>query len=141
MEIIDIGIDYIFKREPKRNVEEKESLVVKETHEEEFEKEREKTKERNKENEEKISQQVEENYVFWKDDNVHKSQGEENPTNSSNQNEEFSKVEIPCDEFYRFIFDTRGNQAINSKSNSLEEGEYDGNLIFSPSTGANLIME
>jgi hypothetical protein len=37
---------------------------------------------------------VEENYVLWKDDNVYKSQGEENPTNTSNQNEEFSKVEF-----------------------------------------------
>jgi len=59
----------------------------------------------NKENEEKILQQVEENFVLWKDDYVHKSQGEENPENSINQNEEFSKVEIACDEFYRVIFD------------------------------------
>jgi len=36
----------------------------------------------NKENEEKISQQVEGNYMLWKDDYVHKSQGGENPTNS-----------------------------------------------------------
>jgi hypothetical protein len=190
--------------EPKINVEEKESLIINETHEEECEKEREETKESdgkeveekgeekenekekeeknvgkfwpnitlvpssklvcvfkcwdssyniiqlsnislchegNNENEETFSQQVEGNYVLWKDDHVHKSQGGENPTNSINQNEEFSKVEIPCDEFYRVIFDPGGNQSTNSRSNSLEEGEYDENLIFSPYTRDNLIME
>jgi len=77
--------------------------------------------------------------VLWKDDYVHKSQGEENPTNSINQNEEFSKVEIACHEFYRVIFDPGGIQAINSRSNSLEEGEYDENLILSHSTRDNFI--
>jgi hypothetical protein len=95
----------------------------------------------NKENEEIFSQQVEGYYVLWKDDHVHKSQGGENPANSINQNEEFSKVKIPCDEFYRVIFDPGGNQSTNSRLNSLEEGEYDENLIFSSYTRDNLIME
>lgn len=91
----------------------------------------------NKANEEKIPQQVEENFVLWKDDYVHKSQGEEDLTNSINQTEEFSKVEIACHEFYRVIFDPGGIQAINSRSNSLEEGEYDENLILSLSLDNN----
>jgi hypothetical protein len=68
-------------------------------------------------------------------------ENEENPANSINQNEEFSKVKIPCDEFYRVIFDPGGNQSTNSRLNSLEEGEYDENLIFSSYTRDNLIME
>lgn len=174
--------------EPKINIEEKESLIVKETHEEECEKEREETKESdekeveekgeekenekekeeknvrkfwptitlvpssklvcvfkcwdsssniiqlpnislchegNKENEETFSQQVEENYVIWNDDHVHKSKVDEKKTNSSNKSEELSKVKVTCDGFHRFIFDPGGIQAINSRSNSLEEGEYD----------------
>jgi hypothetical protein len=95
----------------------------------------------NKVNEETFSQHVEGNYVLWKDDHDHKSQGGENPTNSINQNEEFYKVEIPCDEFYIVIFDPGGNQSTNSRSNSLEKREYDENLIFSPYTRDNLIME
>jgi len=61
----------------------------------------------------------------------HNSQGGENPTNSIFQNEEFSKVEISCDEFYRVIFDPGGNQSINSRSNSFKERVYDENLILS----------
>ena len=79
--------------------------------------------------------------MLWKDDYIHNSQGGENPANSINQNEEFSKVEISCDEFYRVIFDPRGNQSINSRSNSLKEGEYDENIIFSLLTIIIVIVE
>jgi len=180
--------------EPKINVEEKESLIVKETHEEECEKEREETKESdekeveekgeekenekekeeknvgkfwptitlvpssklvcvfkcwdsssniiqlpniflchegNKVNEETFSQQVEGNYEIWNDYYVHKSKVHEKQTNSSNKGEELSKVKVTCDGLYRFVFDPGGIQAINSRSNSLEEGEYDVILKFS----------
>jgi len=88
-------------------------------------------------NEEHTSKQIEENYVLWEDDYVNKSQGEENPTNYSNENEEFSKVEffefeVTCHRFYRFIFDLRGTQAKNLRLNSFEKGENVVILIFSP---------
>lgn len=174
--------------EPKINVEEKESLVVNETHEEECEKKREEIKESgekeveekgeekenekekeeknslkfwptitlvpsskllcvvncwnssnivqspnisslchegNKVNEETFSQQVEGNYEIWNDYYVHKSKVDEKQTNSSNKSEELSKVKVTCDGFCRFVFDPGGTQAKNSRSNSLEEGEYD----------------
>lgn len=174
--------------EPKINVEEKESLIVKETHEEECEKEREETKESdgkeveekgeekenekekeeknvgkfwpnitlvpssklvcvfkcwdsssniiqlsnislchegNNENEETFSQQVEGNYEIWNDEHVHKSIVDEKQTNSANKSEELSKVKVTCYGFYILVFDPGGIQAINSRSNSLEEGEYD----------------
>lgn len=95
--------------------------------------------ERNKVNERNSSQQVEGNYEIWKDDYVHKSQREEKPTNICNQNEEFAKVEfskleVICDEFYRFIFDPGGIQAMNSRLNYLEKGENDIILRSSPLT-------
>ena len=46
-------------------------------------------------------------------------------------------MEISCDEFYRVIFDPGGNQSINLRSNSLNEGEYDENLISSLSLDNN----
>ena len=88
----------------------------------------------NKVNEEIFSQQVEENYEIWNDYYVHKSKVDENQANSSNKSEELSKVKVTCDAFYRFVFDPGGVQAINSRSNSLEEGEYDVILRYSPLT-------
>lgn len=82
-------------------------------------------REGNKENEETFSQQVEGNYEIWNDDHVHKSKVDEKKTNSSNKINELSKVKVTCDGFHRFVFDPGGIQAINSRSNSLEEGEYD----------------
>jgi hypothetical protein len=88
----------------------------------------------NKVNEETFSQQVEGNYEIWNDYYVHKSKVDENQANSSNKSEELSKVKVTCDGFYRFVFDPGGVQAINSRSNSLEEGEYDVILRYSPLT-------
>ncbi|RHN74094.1 hypothetical protein MtrunA17_Chr2g0306261 [Medicago truncatula] len=85
----------------------------------------------NKENEETFSQQVEGNYEIWNDDHVHKSKVDEKKTNSSNKSEELYKVKVTCDGFHRFVFDPGGIQAINSRSNSVEEGEYDVILKFS----------
>jgi hypothetical protein len=34
------------------------------------------------------------------------------------------KLKVTCDGFNIFVFDPGGIQAINSRSNSLEEGEY-----------------
>ena len=79
----------------------------------------------NKVNEEIFSQQVEGNYEIWNDYYVHKSKVDEKQTNSSNKSEELSKVKVTCDGFCRFVFDPGGIQAKNSRSNSLEEGEYD----------------
>ena len=79
----------------------------------------------NKVNEETFSQQVEGNYEIWNDYYVHKSKVDEKQTNSSNKSEELSKVKVTCDGFCRFVFDPGGIQAKNSRSNSLEEGEYD----------------
>jgi len=74
---------------------------------------------------------VEGNYEIWNDYYVHESKVDEKQTNSSNKSEELSKVKVTSDGFYRFVFDPGGIQAINSRSNSLEEGEYDVILNFS----------
>lgn len=73
---------------------------------------------------------MEGNYEIWNDYYVHKSKGDEKQTNSFNKSEELSKVKVTWDGFYRFVFDPGGIQAINSRSNSLEEGEYDVILKF-----------
>ena len=74
---------------------------------------------------------MEGNYEIWNDYYVHESKVDEKQTNSSNKSEELSKVKVTSDGFYRFVFDPGGIQAINSRSNSLEEGEYDVILNFS----------
>jgi len=85
----------------------------------------------NKVNEETFSQQLEGNYEIWNNYYVHQSKVDEKQTNSSNKSEELSKVKVTCGGCYRFVFDLGGIQAINSRSNSLEEGEYDVILKFS----------
>jgi hypothetical protein len=88
----------------------------------------------NKVNEEIFSQQVEGNYEIRNEDYVHESKGNEKQTNSSNKSEVLFKFKVTCDEFNIFVFDPGGIQAINSRSNSLEEGEYDVILRRSPFT-------
>jgi len=117
------------KESEKKEVEEKEKSERKEK---ENKNESEKEKVDKRESEKGII--VDKNEGFMNRENEggkHNSQGGEKPTNSINQNEEFSKVDISCYEFYRVIFDPGGNQSINSRSNYLKEGEYDENLILS----------
>jgi hypothetical protein len=93
----------------------------------------------NKVNEEIFSQQVEGNYEIRNEDYVHESKGNEKQTNSSNKSEVLFKFKVTCDGFNIFVFDPGGIQAINSRSNSLEEGEYP--KMFSLYKNNKVIME
>jgi len=117
------------KESERKEVEEKENCERKEK-EKENKNESEKEKVDKRESEKGII--VDKNESLMNRENEggkYNSQGGENPTNSINQNEEFSKVEISCDEFYRVIFDPKGSQSINARSNSLKDGEYDDILL------------
>ena len=78
----------------------------------------------NKVNEEIFSQQVEGSYEIRNEDYLLESKGDEKQTNSSNKSEVLYKFKVTCDGFNIFVFDPGGIQAINSRSNSLEEGLY-----------------
>jgi len=72
---------------------------------------------------------------------VYESKVDEKQTNSSNKSEELSKVKVTCDEFYRLVFYPGGIQAINLRSNSLEDGEYDVIQKFSLDKNNKFIVE